>query len=110
MFRVISEYAVVCFVILQIADVAFEPLGVGDGVLRIVIAAMLLALPLVAYLSCMFGIDPESSLQRSKGGSPWLEASVTFLALLGLAIGAWLVLRPSETALEPPKRPEPRVR
>lgn len=94
-FRVISGYAVVCFVILQIADVAFEPLGIGDGVLRVIIAGMLLALPLVAYLSWIFDVDPESHLQRSNGGRPWLEASITALALVGLAFGVWYVLRPS---------------
>jgi len=93
--RVISGYAVVCFVILQIADVAFEPLGIGDGILRVIIAGMLLGLPLVAYLSWIFDVSPESNLQRSRTGKPWFEASITFLALLVLAIGAWFVLQPS---------------
>lgn len=96
-FRVISGYAVVCFVILQIADVAFDPLGISDGVLRVVIAVMLLALPIVAYLSWIFDVNAESSLQRSKGGKPWLEASITSLALVALAVGAWFVLQPSTT-------------
>lgn len=107
-FRVISGYAIVCFVILQIADVAFEPLGIGDDILRIVIAAMLLALPLVAYLSWIFDIDPDSSLQRSKGGRPWLEGSITLVALVGLAVGAWFVLRPSTTEMPMPAQTDVR--
>lgn len=92
-FRVISGYAVVCFVILQIADVAFEPLGIGDKTLRVIIAGMLLALPLVGYLSWVFDVDPGSALTRTKNSRPWLEASIAIFALLGFAVGAWFVVK-----------------
>ena len=54
MLRIISGYAVGCFVFLQIADVAFEPLGIGNDVLRVIIAMMLVGFPIVAYVSWKF--------------------------------------------------------
>ena len=53
-FRVLSGYAVVSFVALQVADVTFDPLGIDKSVLQILIALILLALPIVAYLGWVF--------------------------------------------------------
>ncbi|NKC01793.1 MAG: hypothetical protein GKR90_25290 [Pseudomonadales bacterium] len=81
-----------CFITLQIADVTFEPLGIGTTVLKIIIAVMLLALPIVAYLSWVFDIGPDEKVHRITSNKPWLEASITALALVGLGVGCWVVL------------------
>ena len=67
--RVISGYAVVCFVVLQIADVTFEPLEISDRVLRAVIALMLLGFPIVTYLAWTFDIGEQTNITRT-GPSP----------------------------------------
>lgn len=84
----------VCFVCLQIADVAFEPLGIGQPILKIVIAIMLLALPIVTYIAWVFDVSPDDTIQRTSGKRPRVEAAVTVLAVLLLGIGGWMVLAP----------------
>lgn len=59
---------------------------------------MLLALPIVAYLSWVFDIGPDDEVRRAASGKPWLEASITAIALVGLGIGCWMVLIPSGSA------------
>lgn len=59
---------------------------------------MLLALPIVAYLSWVFDIGPDDEVRRAASGKPWLEASITAIALVCLGIGCWMVLTPSGSA------------
>ena len=64
---------------------------------------MLLALPIVAYLSWVFDIGPDDEVHRTASDKPWLEASITALALAGLGIGCWMVLTSAESVT--PGRP-----
>lgn len=93
-FRVLSGYAVVCFICLQIADVTFEPLGIDGSVLRVVIAIMLLALPVVGYLGWVFDLGPNNEINRVQSGRPWLEACVALVAVVLLAVASWMIIVP----------------
>ncbi|MEM1229890.1 MAG: hypothetical protein AAGI15_05085 [Pseudomonadota bacterium] len=94
----LSGYAVVCFVTLQIADVTFEPLGIDDVVLRAAIALMLIGVPVVAYLAWMFDVTPDAGIQKKPGGRPLLEAGVTLAALLLFGATVWWLLSPDRQA------------
>jgi len=73
-FRVLSAYTVGCFVPLQIAGVAFIPLGTSDEVLRWIIIAMLLSFPVVAYLAWVFDVTPDVEVKKVTLRRRWLEA------------------------------------
>jgi tetratricopeptide (TPR) repeat protein len=92
-FRTVSSYAVICFVILQIADVSFEPLGIPDRVIQLLIGAMFFALPLVAYVAWVFDISPDSRFYRGKGRRAWVEATMAGAGLLLLCAGAWFAFQ-----------------
>ena len=92
-FRAVSGYAVFCFVVLQIADVAFDPLGIGDEVIRFVIAGMVVVLPLVIYVSWVTDVLPNSRFHRSKGSRAWVEATFAGMGLLLLSGGIWFALQ-----------------
>jgi len=90
-FRVLSGYAVVCFVALQIADVTFEPLGISQSTLKLIIALMLLCLPLVAYFAWVFDFDSDTGVTRTASTRPKLEAGVAGAVLLLLTgLGWWI--------------------
>ena len=106
--RVISGYVVVCFVCLQIADVTFEPLAIDQSILRIVIAVMLLALPIVGYAAWVFDVGPDNAIQRTASQSPLLEVLVFVVALSLFGFGSWMILRApmpvASTEAQSPKR------
>ena len=102
-FRVISGYAVVCFVTLQIADVTFEPLEISDSVLKVIIAVMLVALPIVAYVAWVFDVGPDAEVHKMPGTRAWLEALIAGVAVLIFGVGCWMVLIPNDrSAVAPP--------
>ena len=106
----VSGYSIVCFVVLQIADVTFGPLGISDTVLRVIIAVMLLALPVVAYLAWVFDVGQDGEVVRSAGKHRWIEAGVTLAAVCGLAFGAWWALHPRDPVQEQTTGREPTSR
>ena len=88
--RVVSGYAVVCFVVLQIADVTFDPLGISADTLRSIIAIMVLGFPVVTYLAWIFDVSDTSEL--TKQHSSGLEAGIFVLALALFGGGVWFSL------------------
>ena len=101
-FRVLSGYAVVSFVVLQVADVTFEPLGIDESVLQVLIALIILALPIVAYLGWVFDVDPNSGVTRVQSPNPLRELLIFLAAVTLLATGIWMVLVPFGDNSEPP--------
>ncbi|MEM7099084.1 MAG: hypothetical protein AAF541_12560 [Pseudomonadota bacterium] len=88
--RVVSGYAVVCFVVLQIADVTFEPLGITSDTLKSIIAIMVLGFPVVTYLAWIFDVSDEQALVKQRSSA--LEAAFFVLALALFGGGVWFSL------------------
>jgi len=64
-YRVMAAYAVVAWVILQVGEVTFEPLGLPDWTMTGLIIIVILGFPVSIVLSWMFDITP-SGLQRDE--------------------------------------------
>jgi hypothetical protein len=67
--RVLSLYLAGSFVILQLADVTFEPLGLPGWSMRALIAAMLVGAPVAAILSWIFDLTSEGIVVTSSPSS-----------------------------------------
>jgi len=57
--RVLSLYLISSFVLLQIGDITFEPLGLPGWAMRILIGALIVGLPIALILAWVFDITPE---------------------------------------------------
>jgi adenylate cyclase len=62
-FRVVAAYAVVAWILLQIGEVTFEPLGLPDWAMTGLIILAIVGFPVVVILSWIFDITP-SGLRR----------------------------------------------
>lgn len=64
--RVISMYLVAAFVLLQIGDVSFEPLGLPDWSQKFLIVILALGLPLVAVIAWIFDLTSDGVVRTSR--------------------------------------------
>lgn len=64
--RVLGMYAVGAFVLLQIGDVAFEPLGLPDGSQRLLIILLIIGFPVAAVLGWIFDVTPEGIVRTGR--------------------------------------------
>lgn len=101
-FRVMTVYGAVAFVVLQVADLAFPLLGLPDWTVRLVLLLSLLGFPIAIVLAWAFDQTPDG-LKRTGDAAPGeLEAIVAqpasrrwpagLLALAGVALlfgGGW---------------------
>ncbi|MDH3588725.1 MAG: tetratricopeptide repeat protein [Gammaproteobacteria bacterium] len=67
-FRATVAYAIVAWLIIQIADTTFEPLHLPDWTLTLLVALVLAGLPLAIILAWLFDLTPEG-LERDSGGA-----------------------------------------
>ena len=101
-FRVMAVYGAVAFVILQVADIAFEPLGLPDWTLTFVVVLAILGFPVAIVLAWAFEQTPEGIRRTEKAAPEEIEAIVAeprsrrwpagIAALIGVALlvgGAW---------------------
>ena len=58
-FRVAALYAVVAWVLIQIGEATFEPLGLPDGSQRLLIILLGLGFPVAVVLAWIFDLTPE---------------------------------------------------
>jgi len=58
-FKVMAVYGAVAFVLLQVADIAFEPLGLPDWTMTLVLFLAMLGFPLAIVLAWAFESTPE---------------------------------------------------
>ena len=58
-FRVVSTYAVVSWVIMQIGEVVFPALNLPDWVLSTVVILLLIGFPIVAIFAWIFDATPD---------------------------------------------------
>ena len=90
-FRVAAAYAVVAWLVIQVADVAFEAFEVPDGGLRLVIILALVGFPVALALAWAFDITPagiertESAPGTRADGAPASRPRALAAALVVLA-------------------------
>ena len=113
MVRVVVAYLVASFVLLQVADLVVEPLGLPEWTMTLVIVLLALGLVLTAVLAWAFDMTPagvkrtaaSGDASRPPGVSPRPGRPTAFAIVAGLSIGlgaaAWLAFRPAaETPLD----------
>ena len=93
--RVVAIYAIVAWIILQVAEVTFEPLGVPAWGMRAIVVAAIAGLPVSFLLAWIIDIRPEGLLfdlplwapsgskSRTKRKSEGLYAVLLAIALAG---------------------------
>lgn len=97
-FRAVATYAVVAFIVLQLAEITFEPLHLPDWALTLVVILALLGFPVVLIVSWVFDFTPEGIQRTETAGSPALK--MTALAFMLAIVGAlgyflFMVYQPS---------------
>jgi TolB-like protein len=115
--RVVGMYAVGAFVLLQIGDVAFDPLGLPAGSQRLLIILLIIGFPIAAVLGWIFDITPEGIVrttrttgEASPGAASLGGATLDRLIIVGLiglvAVLIWDPPMPwdSTESAEPPVR------
>jgi TolB-like protein/Tfp pilus assembly protein PilF len=98
--RALSLYLVCTFVILQVADITFEPLGLPTWVMQGLIAALVAGLPITAVLAWIFDITQggivrtdDSAIEQAASVPAFSMArkiEVAIIALLSVGL-AWLI-------------------
>lgn len=99
-FRVAALYAAISWVLLQIADVVVEPLGLPDATIRLLIILLAVGLPVALLVAWVYELTPEG-LKRDDGSlsNQTYSASVgrklnfAIIALLVVALGWSLATR-----------------
>lgn len=96
--RVGVAYAVIGWVIAQIAEFAFENFGAPDWVLKSVVVILLLGLPIVLFFAWAFELTPEGvkrekDVDRSQSITPQtgqkLDRTIIVVLVIALAWFAW---------------------
>lgn len=93
--RVVGAYAIVVWVLLQVADTVFPPIGVPDWVMTIAVWAAALGFPVVAFLSWTLQVtekgivadDASVHIKERVGSNYGRIIDFAIIAVLGLIIG-----------------------
>ena len=86
---VLTGYAVACFVILQIADVTFDALGLSARHVRLLLFGMVAGLPIVAYLAWRYDVN-GATVNVEKSARPAVELSAIIVVSVGLFVVMFL--------------------
>jgi len=90
-FRVAAVYLVVAWLVLQVADVVFDPLGLPSWSLKLVILVAVLGFPLACAVAWAFDVTPrgiERTPDAAPAGLPDRAASTVPLAAAPLGLPA----------------------
>ncbi len=91
-FRTAVGYLAVAFIVLQVADLTFEPLGFSASAYRVVIVLVAIGFPIALVLSWIFELRSESPA-TAPGGLPRFASSalvvVGALLVAGFAVTRW---------------------
>lgn len=100
--RVGIAYAVIGWILAQIAEFAFENFGAPDWVLKSVVVVILLGLPLALFFAWAFEITPEGvkreeDVDRTKSVAPSTGRKLDFIIIgtLVIALGYFILERQS---------------
>ncbi|MFW6085556.1 MAG: tetratricopeptide repeat protein [Gemmatimonadota bacterium] len=103
-FRVMAVYGAVAFVVLQLADIAFEPLGLPDWTMTFVVVLAMLGFPIAVVLAWAFESTPDGVRRTAPASQEQIDEIVAqprfrrwrsgVLALIGMALlfatGWWM--------------------
>ena len=107
--RIAAGYAVIAWLLLQIADVTFEPLGVPQWVMTSLIVAAVLGFPISIALAWFYEIG-DDGVQRDTaaegavrptvhGGRRYADVAIIGALLIAVAV---LLVRQSDIGKPPP--------
>ncbi len=110
-FRVMAVYGATAFVLLQVADLLAEGMGLSDSILRVTTFLVLIGFPIAIVLAWAFESTPEGMQRTSEAAPGELKAIITapasqrwpagILALIGMTAllsGVWYMGRQSAPA------------
>jgi hypothetical protein len=60
-YPVVAAYAVIAWILLQVGEVTFEPLGLPGWVMTALVVAVIAGFPVVVVLSWVFDINPSDA-------------------------------------------------
>ncbi|MBD8524996.1 tetratricopeptide repeat protein [Pseudomarimonas arenosa] len=94
-----ATYALIAWVILQLGEITFEPLGLPPRALTWTILAAILGFPIVLVLAWFFDLGPRGiTLDRSPAARAGAWLAVVLVLLTTTGVGVWLVQLYSEEA------------
>jgi TolB-like protein/Flp pilus assembly protein TadD len=89
--RAAGTYAVGAFVVLQVAEITFAPLGLPPRALTWTILAAILGFPLVLVLAWFFDVGPDGlTRDRSRAARAGALSALVLVLLTVLGVGWWL--------------------
>ncbi|MCL7974396.1 MAG: tetratricopeptide repeat protein [marine benthic group bacterium] len=112
-----AVYGTVAFVLLQLADIAFEPLGLPESAMTFLIVLALFGFPIAVVLAWAFEVTPDgvkktvdaapgelTQIIEAPASSRWPAGLLALFGVAALVWGAWFVGKragASEVAGEP---------
>jgi TolB-like protein/Tfp pilus assembly protein PilF len=105
-FRVMTTYGVVSFIVLQVADIAFPGLGLPDWTITLVLALTLIGFPIAVILAWALEMTPEG-VKKTEKATPgeitqivsapaarrWPAGVLALVGVCALVAGSWWVGR-----------------
>jgi TolB-like protein/Tfp pilus assembly protein PilF len=99
-FRAAALYAVVAWLLIQIGEATFEPLGLPDGSQRLLIILLGLGFPVAVVLAWIFDLTPQGIVRTSDEGTPDVRRRIDLAIIAGLLLVIGLLLwGPERTSL-----------
>ncbi len=103
-FRVMAVYGTVAFILLQLADISFEPLGLPESAMTFLIVLALFGFPIAVILAWAFEVTPEG-VRKTEDAAPgeitgiieapastrWPAGVLAVIGVAALVWGAWFV-------------------
>ena len=91
--RVGIAYAVIAWLLAQVAEFAFENFGAPDWVLKTFVVILLLGLPLALLFAWAFELTPEGiklekNLDRKESATAQTSRKLNYLTVAGIAVAA----------------------
>ena len=92
--RVAASYGVICWLVLQIADVTFEPLGLPGWAMTVLIVAAVLGFPVAVALAWFYEIGDAGvlrDLEAAGAARPAVHGRRRYadLAIIGVLLVTW---------------------
>jgi TolB-like protein/Flp pilus assembly protein TadD len=73
--KVVVSYAVVAFVLLQVAEITFDPLGLPDWSLAAAVVISIAGFPVVAIVAWVFDLGPSGVVRTGESGTDGAEVT-----------------------------------